>query len=538
MLKTLKYYKIGAILLVLFLTLPIFGIFAELFYILFQNFNTSNLAEISSIKENLSHFFDYLFLKFIKDTLIVSIGVLLLSLILGVSSAYLMANYNFYFCRILEKLLILPLAIPAYILAFVYVGIMDFQGFFHEVFGFRIDFFNHYGVIFVLGISLYPYIYLFAKTAFKSEAIEAYEVAKIMGYSEFRIFSRIMLLSARPAIFSGALLVLMETLSDYGASAYLGVDTFSAGIFKLWYDLNDSYSSSILSGILMIFVFLIMYIDYYYKNKHHYSFNQNLTLFIKKRKLSHIKQILACFYCFIIALLGFILPFIWLVYWGLKDFKLFEAEFYIISFQTIILAFITALITTLLAYFLMFSSRIIKNNFFSLCILKLSSLGYSIPAAALGISIIVLFVFLDKIFHMSLLGNSLLVLVFAYIIRFLASAIYSLEGGYNKIHLNIDEASLNLRTSYLILFFKIHTPLMKHFLFLAFIIVFIDTIKELPLSRILAPFGFETLSVKAFWFASDERIYDAALPSLLIVLLSLIVVIWMDKITRKDDVRN
>ncbi|EAH4471900.1 iron ABC transporter permease [Campylobacter coli] len=538
MLKTLKYYKIGAILLALFLTLPIFGIFAELFYILFQNFNTSNLAEISSIKENLSHFFDYLFLKFIKDTLIVSIGVLLLSLILGVSSAYLMANYNFYFCRILEKLLILPLAIPAYILAFVYVGIMDFQGFFHENFGFRIDFFNHYGVIFVLGISLYPYIYLFAKTAFKSEAKEAYEVAKIMKYSEFRIFSRIMLLSARPAIFSGALLVLMETLSDYGASAYLGVDTFSAGIFKLWYDLNDSYSSSILSGILMIFVFLIMYIDYYYKNKHHYSFNQNLTLFIKKRKLSHIKQILACFYCFIIALLGFILPFIWLVYWGLKDFKLFEAEFYIISFQTIILAFITALITTLLAYFLMFSSRIIKNNFFSLCILKLSSLGYSIPAAALGISMIVLFVFLDKIFHLNLLGTSLIILVFAYIIRFLASAIYSLEGGYNKIHLNTDEASLNLRPSYLILFFKIHTPLMKHFLFLAFIIVFIDTIKELPLSRILAPFGFETLSVKAFWFASDERIYDAALPSLLIVLLSLIVVIWMDKITRKDDVRN
>ncbi|EAI9200076.1 iron ABC transporter permease [Campylobacter coli] len=538
MLKTLKYYKIGAILLALFLTLPIFGIFAELFYILFQNFNTSNLAEISSIKENLSHFFDYLFLKFIKDTLIVSIGVLLLSLILGVSSAYLMANYNFYFCRILEKLLILPLAIPAYILAFVYVGIMDFQGFFHENFGFRIDFFNHYGVIFVLAISLYPYIYLFAKTAFKSEAKEAYEVAKIMKYSEFRIFTRVALLSARPAIFSGALLVLMETLSDYGASAYLGVDTFSAGIFKLWYDLNDSYSSSTLSGILMIFVFLIMYIDYYYKNKHHYSFNQNLTLFIKKRKLSHIKQILACFYCFIIALLGFILPFIWLVYWGLKDFKLFEAEFYIISFQTIILAFITALITTLLAYFLMFNSRIIKNNFFSLCILKLSSLGYSIPAAALGISMIVLFVFLDKIFHLNLLGTSLIILVFAYIIRFLASAIYSLEGGYNKIHLNTDEASLNLRPSYLILFFKIHTPLMKHFLFLAFIIVFIDTIKELPLSRILAPFGFETLSVKAFWFASDERIYDAALPSLLIVLLSLIVVIWMDKITRKDDVRN
>lgn len=538
MIKSLKIYQIGAILLALLLALPIFGIFAELFYILLQNLSANASPELKSIRDNLHHFFSYLFLKFIKDTLIISLGVLFLSLILGISSAYLIANYDFYFCKILEKLLILPFAIPAYILAFVYVGIMDFGGFFHSIFGFRINFFNPYGVIFVLGISLYPYIYLFAKTAFKSEAVEAYEVAKIMGYGEFRIFIRVALLGALPAIFSGALLVLMETLSDYGASAYLGVDTFSAGIFKLWYDLGDSYSSSVLSGFLMLFVFLIMYADYRYKSKRHYSFNQNLSLFIKKRKLSPLKQILSSLYCFSIAFLGFILPFIWLVYWGLKDVKLFEAEFYTLSLQTLALALITAFITTFLAYFLIFSSRISKNHFFSLFLLKISSLGYSIPAAALGISMLVLFVFLDKIFNLSLLGTSLAILIFAYIIRFLASAIYSLEGGYNKIHLNTDEASLNLRASYFILFFKIHTPLMKHFLFSAFIIVFIDTIKELPLSRILAPFGFETLSVKAFWFASDERIYDAALPSLFIVLLSLIVVIWLDKITRKDNARN
>lgn len=131
--KNLKYYKFGAILLALFLLYLFFSIFAELFYILFQNFNTNNLTEFLSIKENLSHFFDYLFLKFIKDTFIISIGVLCLSLILGVSSAYLIANYDFYFSKILEKLLILPLAIPAYILAFVYVGIMDFQGFFMKI---------------------------------------------------------------------------------------------------------------------------------------------------------------------------------------------------------------------------------------------------------------------------------------------------------------------------------------------------------------------------------------------------------------------
>ena len=131
-----------------------------------------------------------------------------------------------------------------------------------------------------------------------------------------------------------------------------------------------------------------------------------------------------------------------------------------------------------------------------------------------------------------------MVLIFAYIIRFLATAIYSLESAYTKIHIHLDEASLNLKPSYLTLFFKVHLPLLRHFLFLAFIVVFIDIIKELPLSRILSPFGFETLSVKAFWYASDERIYNAALPSLFIVLLSLMAVIWIQVLTRKNDVRN
>lgn len=536
--KSLKFYKAGAIFIALIFTLPIFGIFTELFYMLYASLDLAEESKLLTIKENLNHFFKYLFFKFIKDTAIISFGVLFLSLVLGISTAYFVANYNFYFSKLLEKLLILPFGIPAYILAFVYVGIMDFNGFFHQIFGFRIDFFNHLGVIFVLSFSLYPYIYLFAKTAFKSEAITAYEVAKNLGYSEFRIFTRVAIISARPAIFSASLLVLMETLSDYGASAYLGVDTFSAGIFKLWYDLSDVYSSTLLSGILMLFVFILMYVDYCYKNKRNYSYNQNLSLFIKKRKLSKIKQSLITFYCFIVCFLGFILPFSWLLFWGLSDERLFTAEFYELSLKSVGVALLAASITTILAYFLIFVSRVSRKYFFNLVLLKLSSLGYSIPAAALGVSVMILFVFISNNFSIALLGSSLFVLVFAYIIRFLAGAIYSLESGYNKIHPSLDEASLNLRPSYFSLFFRVHTPLMKHFLFLAFIIVFIDTIKELPLSRMLAPFGFETLSVRAFWFASDERIYDAALPSLLIVLLCLAVVVWINNFTRKDDARN
>ena len=209
MLKSLKFFKIGAILLALFLALPILSIFIELFIALFfENFTDTKLLE--SLKENLNHFFSYLFLKFIKDTFFVSLGVLSLSVILGVSTAYLIANFNFYFSKILEKLLILPLAIPAYILAFVYVGIMDFQGFFHQIFGFRIDFFNIYGVIFVLSFSLYPYVYLFAKTAFKSEAKEAFEVGKILAYSEWKFFYKLGIFTIKPVILSSSMLVLMR----------------------------------------------------------------------------------------------------------------------------------------------------------------------------------------------------------------------------------------------------------------------------------------------------------------------------------------
>ncbi len=542
MLKSLKFFKLGAILLALFLSLPILGIFIEiLLSLFFGDFSNTNLSQdlvLNSIKDNLYHFFSYLFLKFVQDTFFVSLGVLSLSIILGVSTSYLIANFNFYFSNLLEKLLILPLAIPAYILAFVYVGIMDFKGLFHQIFGFRIDFFNIYGVIFVLAFSLYPYVYLFAKAAFKSEAKEAFEAAKMLGFSEWKFFYKIGIVAIKPAILSSSMLVLMETLSDYGASAYLGVDTFSAGIFKLWYDLSDSYSASLLSGLLMLFIFFLMYAEYLYKIKKKYSFNQNLELFLQKRTLSKLGQFFASLYCFIIVLLGFILPLIWLLYWGLKDEKILQTEFYIIILQTLVLAFISALFILILALFFNFVARILKNSTLAVILVKISSLGYAIPGAAVGISVMILFVYLGKMSGILFLGQSFIVLIFAYVVRFLATAIYSLESGYTKIHTNLDQASLNLKPSYLTLFFRVHLPLLRHFLFLAFIVVFIDIIKELPLSRILSPFGFETLSVKAFWYASDERIYNAALPSLFIVLLSLVAVIWIQIITRKNDARN
>lgn len=554
--KRLKAFKVLGVLLAFLIILPVLSLFGEVFEIFYQflasflgsfftpdltlnattNLNTENLTEISTIKENLSHFFEFLFLRFIKDTFIVLFFTLLICFILGVGTAYLVANFNFYARTVLEKLLILPLAIPAYILAFVYVGIMDFGGVFESVFGFRIDLFNTAGVIFVLSFSLYPYVYLFAKTAFASEAKTPFEVGKICGYSEWQIFYKVSLRTAKVSIFAGLMLVLMETLSDYGASAYLGVDTFSAGIFKLWYDLSDIYSSSVLSAFLMLFVFILMALEH--RQKQQISFNQDTSQPLKRRNLSPAKALLASLFCALISVLGFILPFLWLLYWGFKDSKLFESDFYILSFHSLALAFVVTLITAVLAFILCFIARINKSSQFSFWLLKTSSIGYAIPGAAIGVSLMIAAVFISNLLDTPLLGTSFSVLIFAYMVRFLATAIYAFEGGFSKIHSSLDEASLTLRKSFSNLAWRVHLPLLKPFFLLAFLVVFIDTIKELPLTRMLAPFSFETLSTKAFWLASDERIYECALPSLMIVLLSLLALFFTQGFLKERYARN
>lgn len=529
--------QILAIIMVGVILIPIFGSFFETAYALIQSllYHSPLAQEISS---NLSHFFSFLFLRFLSDTFWVAFFVCLLSVVIGTSCAYLISHFDFPLSKIVEQILFLPLAIPAYILAFVYVGIMDFDGIFYAIFGFRLDIFNLYGVIFVLSISLFPYVYIFAKTSFSTQPPQFYEVAKSMHCSQWRFFSHISLPLAYPAIGAGALLVLMETLSDYGASAYLGVDTFSAGIFKLWYDLNDTYSSSILTAILMLFVLSLMFVEKKIKNLKYYAINQDTKVLLTRTRLYGTKALLASSYCWFIATLGFLLPFLWLVYWGVQDSKIFKLEFYLLALNSALVGGLSAFFALMCALFLCFISRITPSPILSQLISISSSLGYAIPSAVVGVSVMILSAFLSKTFEIPLLGTSLSLLIFAYVVRFLATAIYSIQSGYSKIHNSLDEASLSLRKSYFVLFFRIHLPLLKHFILSTLLIVFIDTIKELPITRMLAPFGFETLGTKAFWYATDERLYESALPSLLIVLLSLMGIALTKLWLRSENARD
>lgn len=475
----------------------------------------------------LGHFFTYLFPRYIKDTAIVTLSVCILCAFIGSTLAFLVANFDFLFSRTISILLMLPLAIPAYILAFIYVGIMDYDGIFKQIFGFRFDIFNIYGAILVLTLSLYPYVYMFARASFASEAKTIFDVAYVMRLSRWQTFWRISIFITRPAIISGLMLVLMETLSDYGTAAYFGIDTFSAGIFKLWFDLRDLGSASILASILVFIVFLIMLAEYKAAHAKKYSLRSDSGANMKKIKLRGLAGFMAFVYCIIFAFLGFIMPFIWLFYWGLHSDHIFSLDFYKLALNSLSVALISAIIITLVAFFLNFACRLTNLNLIKIFILKCSSVGYAMPGAVIGVSMMLCATWVANIFDIRLLGISLSVLIVGYLIRYLATSVLSFESGYHKIHSSIDESSKIMKLP-LWKLATLHLPLLRHFFILSLIVVFVDIVKELPLSLILRPFDFETLSIRAFFYATDERIYDAALPALLIVSISLIALLYIE----------
>ncbi|RAZ59594.1 ABC transporter permease [Campylobacter hyointestinalis] len=507
----MRAIKFGAIFVALIIVFPIFFIFIEMF---FGDFSL------------LSHFTRYLLVPYIKDTFTLLIGVLFLSSVIACISAYLVVNFKFPFSKFFEFGLVLPLAIPAYIFSFAYVGLMDYDGEFMKIFGFRLDMMNIYGAIFVISMSLYPYIYMFAKTSFKTQSKMVFEIAKVHNISAFSAFFKVSLPLAKPAIFGGIMLVAMEALSDYGTAAYYGVNTFSAGIFKVWYDLDDSYLASFLAGILMIIVFGIMFIEHI--NKKSYSFNNNTNLEIQKQELSSLKKSLAFLWCLVIFILAFGLPFYWLVYWSIFGDIKFDMSFVSMASNSLFIAAIASVLIVAIGLFLTFSSRFFVSNLARSFVLKCSSLGYALPGASVGVCVMIVFGYVDRNFGTSLLSSSFVVLIFGFAVRFMTASVYALDSGYTKISKFIDDAAKVMKIGLFSMFFRVHLPLLKHFILLAFTLSFVDIVKELPLSLILRPFEFETLSIRAFFYATDERLYAAALPSLLIVLISLCAVIFVE----------
>tara|TARA_B100001123_G_C15323974_1_gene1028898 strand:- start:916 stop:2538 length:1623 start_codon:yes stop_codon:yes gene_type:complete len=507
------------------------------------------LIVISSIfgewSENWSHIYDFALFNYIYNSSILVIGVLFIVLIIGTTSAWIVSNYQFFGKNTLEWALILPLAVPAYILAYTFTGLFDTYGtaniLIRDLFGFEDNYTlfpnvrNLVGAIIVFSFTLYPYVYLVTRSAFLNQSQSMLEAGRLLGLNAIQIFYKLGIPIIRPAIIGGAMLVAMETLSDFGAVEHFAIQTFTTGIFRAWYGMYDIQTAMQLASMLLVFVGLFIILEKNSRDNARYTSKSSTYKPKKLKKLKGYKAFFAFVLCFFPICIGFILPISELSVWMLNyNLNFFNDKFWTTATNTIFLGIVSAILCSVLALIVNFLIRL-KNNNLSKIVSSLLSLGYAFPGLILAVGIVQLFVWLDRyLFSGSeiVLTGSLIGLIFAYIIKSYALSNSAIESGYERISITLDESARTLGTSDIRLLSKIHFPLLKTSLLTSMLIVISEVVKELPATLILRPFNFETLAVSTYIYAAEERMIQASAPAVAIVLIGLIPIIILTKMIR------
>ena len=527
-----NFWKLIPIFFLLIFILPLIFVLGSLF---------------GEFNDNWSHLIEYVLPKYVSNSLILIFGVAILSLILGVGTAWFLTNFDFLGKSWLEWAIILPLAIPPYILAYTFTGLFDSYGSANEMirylFNLESDFIffpnvrNIYGAIVVFSFTLYPYIYLTTRMAFLNQSRSLMEAGKLLGNSNRLLFFRLAVPLVRPAIIAGLALVIMETLSDFGAVDHFAIQTFTTGIFRTWYGMYDLTTAMQLSSFLFIFVAIFIFLERFERRRMSYSYANSTFKKTDSSTLEGYKNFFAFLFCFLPLFIGFILPIIELLNWAV----FFPSENFLSNnliatlLNTIFLGVTAGIICSIFALVINFLKRFHKGWLLGFSS-QLLTLGYALPGIILAIGIINFFSFLDKnflnlFFEVTLLG-SLIGLMLAYVIKAYALANNTIESGFQRINFSIDDVSLSLKKSKFDIFFKIHMPLMKTSILTSLLLVTSEVIKELPATLILRPFNFDTLAVTTYIYASEERMYEAASPAIMIVLIGLIPIIFLSKIIR------
>jgi len=518
--------------LILFLT-PIIIVFTSLF----SNFN-----------DNWEHLYNYVLLEYILNSIYLILGISFLTLIIGTGTAWIVSNYHFYGKNILESILILPLAIPPYILAYTFTGLFDLNGtiniLFRNIFLVDSNFIlfpnirNIYGAIIVFSFTLYPYVYIISRTAFLNQSISFIEAGRTLGLSKFQVFYKLSIPLIRPAIIAGLSLVIMESLSDFGAVEHFSVATFTTGIFRTWYGMYDLNTAMQLSSILLLFIVLFIFFEKYSRGNQIYSkpnSSLNSSMF---KKLSGFKGFLAILCCFFPIFIGFILPMIQLIFWAINyNLSFFDKKFLQIAFNTIFISLIAGLICSFIALLINFSLRLKKTKFI-VYLNSFFSIGYALPGLILAIGILKFFSIIDYSFSNFILTGSIFGLLIAYLIKSYALANSSIESGFSNISTGIDDSAKILKSNGWNLLRRIHFPLLKTSFLTSFLLVFTEVVKELPATLILRPFNFDTLAVSTYIYAAEERMYQAATPAIAIVIAGLIPIIFLSKMIQNSKVNK
>ncbi|MEM6526060.1 MAG: iron ABC transporter permease [Bacteroidota bacterium] len=501
--------------------------------------------------ESWAHIAEYLLPKYVKNSLYLALICAFQTVLFGVTSAWFSVRYEFYGRRILEWLLILPLAIPSYITAYAYAGIFDYGGSLNLLLGWfsldvgRIDLMNINGLTLILSISLYPYVYVACRAFFLHRSQNLIDASQVLGKGEVQHFFKLILPMARPAIVGGVILVLMEVLNDYGAAKYYGVNTFTTGIFKSWFGYREPETAIYLAALLLVIIFALILIEQKQRGTRKFAINGGSERQLQRLKCSRLKQIWVTTLVALPVFLGFIAPVIQLVYWAVISYvKIDWIALLHVILQSLSIAALAAFCCVLVATSLLMAKEWNRLNWVNQ-ISKIGVLGYAIPGAVIAVGVYIPGLYFDKwlidfvgqTFSTKiglLLTGTVMALIYAYIVRFLAVAFNPISASREKIQFGLVQASQSLGKGAFSTFIKVELPLLKPALLGAFILVFIDVMKELPLTLILKPFDVQTLAIEAYQFASDERIIEAAMPSLLIIATGVLPIIFLNRLVSKS----
>jgi iron(III) transport system permease protein len=471
---------------------------------------------------------------------------------LGVSLAWLTATCDFPGRKIFSWALLLPLAVPTYVLAFVFLGLLDYTGpiqtQFREWFGSENVIFPDIrstgGVVAVLSLALYPYVYLIVRNAFLTQGVRTLEVAQSLGYNRREGFFKITLPMARPWIAGGLMLVLMEVLADFGAVSIFNFDTFTTAIYKAWFGFFSLAAAAQLSSILVIIVFVIIIIEQRMRTRMRYYQPGRHSLQTQSFKLKGIKAWAAFIYAFMILLMAFIIPAAQLLHWSFDAIQdELNARYFDFLYHSLLLSLIASALTCLTALLLSYARRHHTDratDFF----VRTSTLGYALPGTILAVGIFIPVASIDnmvnnmsvRLFRLEVgpvFQGTLLVMVGAYLVRFMAAGFHSIDNSMQRITKNIDEAAHVIGLKGLSMLRRIHLPMLRSGMLTAATLVFVDVMKEMPITLMTRPFGWDTLAVKIYELTSEGEWQRAALPAIALIIAGLIPIILLIRQSEK-----
>ena len=528
-------WKTSSGVLTLLLVLPILAIF---------------YTAIGETDDLFTHLMSTVMPTYIYNTIALTTGVMFVSLSFGVPSAWFMAMCKLPTEKWLQWALVLPLAMPGYIIGYIFTDWFDFAGpiqiFLRDITGWGPgeywfpDIRTLGGAILVLSLVLYPYVYLLCRAAFMEQNVSLLQSARLLKCSPWESFWRISLPLVRPSIAVGLSLVAMETIGDFGTVSYFAVNTLTTAVYDTWLGYSNLNAAAKISAMMLMIVVLLLSAERYSRRKQKLFQSQFNSHEDFRYELQGWRKWGALIWCWGLVAVAFIFPLLQLIDYAITYFaQSWTPEFRAYAWNSLVVSVVAAIIGVAIALTVNFSQRV-NGGRSSLAFMRLSSMGYAVPGTVLAIGVMVAVLFMDhrvndiaKAMEWGrpglIFSGSMFALIFAMVVRFSAVAIGSVESNLNKISPSLDMASRTMGCTPNTMLWRVHFPLVKRGALIAGLLVFIESMKELNAALLLRPFNFETLATYVYNFASDENLELAALPAVLLVLVGLIPLVVVNR---------